>query len=311
MMRGAPIRIALVGIGKIARDQHVPTIASRKDIDLVAAVSRNSTLEGVETFTSMDEAFRCRPDIEAVVLCTPPVGRHAQAAEALAAGRHVFLEKPPSASLAEIEQLRAQAHKAGLTLYASWHSRHAAAVEPARQWLADKALRRVHIAWKEDVRRWHPGQDWLFAPGGMGTFDPGINALSIVTHILPRPFMLREAKLHVPENRQTPVRAELRFVDDQNVPTTADFDILHAGSECWDIDIETEVGPLQMARGGASLKIHGVDVPLAPKSEYAGLYDHFVRLIHSRASEVDTAPFLHVADALMLGERHIVEPFSW
>jgi D-galactose 1-dehydrogenase len=43
----------------------------------------------------------------------------------------------------------------------------------------------VNVIWREDVRVWHPGQDWIWQPGGLGVFDPGINALSIITHILP------------------------------------------------------------------------------------------------------------------------------
>lgn len=199
------LRIALVGIGKIARDQHVPTIAARDDVQLVATVSRHGTVDGVPAFQTLEEAFSAHPQIEAVALCTPPVGRHALAQSALAAGRHVFLEKPPAATLAEIDDLRVIARQAQRSLFTSWHSRCAAGVEPARQWLAGKQLVRVHITWKEDIRHWHPGQDWILEPGGMGVFDPGINALSIVTHLLPRPFALRKATLHTPSNRQAPL----------------------------------------------------------------------------------------------------------
>jgi D-galactose 1-dehydrogenase len=53
---------------------------------------------------------------------------------------------------------------------------------PAKAWLAGKRqVARGRITWREDVRKWHPGQDWVFEPGGMGVFDPGINALSILT----------------------------------------------------------------------------------------------------------------------------------
>ena len=41
------------------------------------------------------------------------------------------------------------------------------------------------IIWKEDVHHWHPGQRWIWEPGGFGVFDPGINALSVLTEILP------------------------------------------------------------------------------------------------------------------------------
>jgi D-galactose 1-dehydrogenase len=311
MTASAPLRVAVMGIGKIARDQHLPVIAGRRDVELVATVSRSARLDRVPAFQSLDEAFAQHPAIEAVVLCTPPVGRHAQAKAALAAGRHVFLEKPPAATLAEVDDLRAHAERKGRTLFASWHSRCAAGVEPARRWLANKRVHRVHIAWKEDVRKWHPGQDWIFAGGGMGVFDPAINALSIATRILPLPFALAEASLDVPANRQAPVRASLRFADAENARITADLDFLHADGECWDIDVETDGGSLKLSRGGAMLAIDGHDQGLPSTSEYAGLYDRFVELVRSRQSEVDTTPFVHVADAFMLGERRIAEPFAW
>ncbi|MDO9306657.1 MAG: gfo/Idh/MocA family oxidoreductase, partial [Mesorhizobium sp.] len=40
----APIRLGIVGVGKIVRDQHLPAIARNKDYALVAAASRNATV---------------------------------------------------------------------------------------------------------------------------------------------------------------------------------------------------------------------------------------------------------------------------
>src|SRR5690606_40163452 len=65
------------------------------------------------------------------------------------------------------------------------HSRMALAVAAARRWLADRTIHEGRITWREDLRKWHPGQDWILDAGGMGVFDPGINALSILTEILP------------------------------------------------------------------------------------------------------------------------------
>ncbi|MCC4598873.1 Gfo/Idh/MocA family protein [Xanthomonas melonis] len=305
------LRIALVGIGKIARDQHVPTIAARPDVQLVATVSRHGTVEGVPAYHTLEEAFAAQPQIEAVALCTPPVGRHALAAAALAAGRHVFLEKPPAATLAEIDDLRTVAQQAQRSLFTSWHSRCAAGVAPARAWLADKQILRAHITWKEDIRHWHPGQDWILEPGGMGVFDPGINALSIATHVLPRAFALREAELHTPANRQAPLYARLAFVDTAGVPVTAEFDFLQTGHQRWDIEVETTQGQLVLGEGGASLRIDGQVQALPASSEYDGLYQRFVELVRAGASEVDTTPFVHVADAFLLGARKVAAPFAW
>ncbi|KAB7772506.1 Gfo/Idh/MocA family protein [Xanthomonas maliensis] len=305
------LRIALVGIGKIARDQHVPTIAARADVELVATVSRHGTVEGVPGYQTLDAAFAAHPQIQAVVLCTPPVGRHALAQVALAAGRHVFLEKPPAATLTEIGDLQRLAADAQRSLFASWHSRYAAGVATARRWLVGKQVQAVHIAWKEDIRQWHPGQDWILAPGGMGVFDPGINALSIVTHLLPMPFALREAVLQVPQNRQAPLAARLAFATADGVAVTAEFDFLQTGRQRWDIVVDTSDGQLLLSDGGAHLQIDGQPQPLAETSEYDGLYARFVELVNSRMSDVDVAPFVHVADAFLLGEREQVAPFSW
>lgn len=311
MTASKPVRIALVGIGKIARDQHLPTVAEHPDVDLIATVSRHGVVEGVPGFTSLDDAFKQKPEIEAVVLCTPPQGRYRQAREAILAGRHVFLEKPPTPVLSEIEMLSQLAKDHGRTLFASWHSRCAAGVEPARRWLANNAPKSVQVHWKEDVRRWHPGQDWIFEPGGMGIFDPGINALSIITRILPRHLALKEALLEVPENRQAPIAASLKFTDDTGMPVIAEFDFRQQGGETWEINVETEQGSLKLSAGGAQLSISGIEQNVGPNREYAGLYDRFVELVRAGESDVDTTPLMHVADAFLLQEHRNCEAFDW
>ncbi|MEH3148753.1 MAG: Gfo/Idh/MocA family oxidoreductase [Methylobacterium frigidaeris] len=305
---GAPVRIGLVGLGKIARDQHLPVIAASPDHRLVAVASRGGGLDGVPSYGSVEAMLAGSPDVEAVALCQPPQARFGAALAAIGAGRHVFLEKPPGATLAEVEILREAARTRGVSLFASWHSRYAPGVEPARLWLSGRRIRRVEIAWKEDVRHWHPGQDWIWQPGGMGVFDPGINALSIATHILP-PFHLTAASLAVPANRQAPIAADLAFSDRDGAPVRAVFDWRQTGPQSWDIRVETGDGTLVLSRGGAALAIDGVAQALPPEAEYRGLYDRFAALIRAGESDVDLRPLIHVADAFLLGERRSVEPF--
>ncbi|MEG9525662.1 MAG: Gfo/Idh/MocA family oxidoreductase [Hyphomicrobiales bacterium] len=304
-----PIRIGLVGVGKIARDQHLPVIGASPDYTLAAVASRQGTYDGVPNYRTLPEMLAGRHGLEAVTLCQPPQARFEAALAAIEAGLHVFLEKPPGASLAEIGLLAAAARARGVSLFASWHSRYASGVEPARRWLAGRRIRAVSIAWMEDVRHWHPGQDWIWEAGGMGVFDPGINALSIATHILP-PFFLTGATLSVPENRQAPIAADLRFTDAAGTPIRAVFDWRQTGPQTWDIRVETEDGVLVLSRGGAVLTIDGRDQPLPPEAEYRGLYDRFAALVRSGASEVDLNPLTHVADAFLRGERRLVEAFT-
>lgn len=302
-------RVALVGIGKIARDQHIPAIAASPEWELAATVSRHGGVEGVEHYSDIETMLAARPDIPVVSLCLPPVPRFAYAQAALAAGRHVMLEKPPGATLAEVHELQALAATHGLTLFATWHSRMAHAVDPARAWLADKTVNRAHITWREDVRKWHPGQDWVFEPGGMGVFDPGINALSILTEILPAPVHLTAAALEFPANRQTPIAARLAFSGN----VTADFDWRQEGPQTWDIEVETDHGPLALRLGGNVLEIGGKPAGGADTimGEYPALYARMAELIRDGASDVDLAPMIHVADALTLGRRETTVPFHF
>lgn len=302
-------KVALVGIGKIAVDQHVPAINASPDWDLAATVSRNGHVEGVPAFTDFATFLAERPDVPVVSLCLPPVPRFAYAEAALKAGRHVMLEKPPGATLAEVHELEVLAQARGLTLYATWHSRMAHAVAPAKAWLADTTVRQAHITWREDVRKWHPGQDWVFQPGGMGVFDPGINALSILTEILPGPVHLTRATLEFPENRQTPIAARLTFTNQ----VTADFDWRQEGPQTWDIEVVTDKGNLALRMGGNVLEIEGK--PVAGENtimgEYPALYARMADLVRNGNSEVDLAPMIHVADALTLGERITTAAFDF
>lgn len=305
------LRLAIVGLGKIARDQHLPAVAGLPDIAIAAVVSRNARLDGVPCFETLDELFASNVAVDAVALCTPPQVRRAQAALALAAGKHVMLEKPPGATVSELAPLIASARDKGLTLFATWHSRHAPAVEPARAFLAANRPLSVKIDWREDVRVWHPGQDWIFEAGGLGVFDPGINALSILTRILPRPVFLRSAGLAFPANRAAPIAAELDLADEAGLPIRAEFDFLQTGPQSWDMRIETEGGTLMLSAGGAKLDHDGRPLVDEAEAEYRALYRRFVELVGRRESDVDLAPLQLVADAFLLGQRRSVEAFTW
>ncbi|MGX4772726.1 Gfo/Idh/MocA family protein [Bradyrhizobium guangdongense] len=303
------LRIAIVGFGKIARDQHVSAIAATSGAMLAAIASRNASLPGLPHFATIEELLERGPPIDAVSLCTPPQVRREQAAAALAAGKHVMLEKPPGIGVAELDPLIAMATEAKRTLFATWHSRHAPAVEPAREWLAVRRIKAVHINWKEDVRVWHPGQAWIWEPGGLGVFDPGINALSILTRILPKPVFVTAAELAFPANCQSPIAANLTLTDIDGLPVTAEFDFRQTGPQSWDIVAETDQGRMTLSRGGRIMEIDGKVVAEAPDHEYRELYGHFVKLAATGERDVDLAPLRLVADAFLLGKRNIVEPF--
>ena len=306
----SPLRLGLVGLGKIARDQHLPAILSTDGIDLVAVASRNAAAEGVSSYRDLDAMLAGESDLDAVVLCQPPQARYAAARTALAAGKHVFLEKPPGTTVSEAQALAALAAERGVTLFAGWHSRYGSAVATAKSWVAAHSVKRVVIHWKEDVRRWHPGQDWIWEPGGFGVFDPGINALSILTEITGEPVRLIDAELEIPANRRAPIAARLGMATVRGIPIAAEFDWRQTGPQTWDIVIETGAHTLCLSHGGNTLVIDGEVQDTGPEAEYRGLYRRFVALIGSRQSDVDLAPLQLVADAFLRGRSRAADAFE-
>ncbi len=298
----APILIAVAGVGKIARDQHLPAIAVSSAFELAGVVSAHAEDLGVPAFATIEALAAALPEVRAVAICTPPIERRALIAAAFDAGLHVLIEKPPATTLAEAESFAPLAMAAGRGFYATWHAREAPAVAPARAWLAGKRVRRAEIHWLEDVRVWHPGQQWIWSPG-IGVFDPGINALSIATHLLPAPFAVQEAVLHFPENRDAPIAAELALAVGNGAPVDVHFSFDQQGPQRWDIRVETDQGVLDLVEGGNRLLIDGQPVPIPHLPEYHRIYARFADLVSRAGIDADMAPFRLVADAFLLGTQ--------
>ncbi|HEX8625035.1 MAG TPA: Gfo/Idh/MocA family oxidoreductase [Allosphingosinicella sp.] len=306
------IRIAIIGYGKIARDQHVPSIAADPRFELAAVVSpRAPADEGVPVFRSHGDLLGAMAgELDAVAICTPPTVRLAIARAAFAAGLDVLLEKPPAATLGEIEEIERLGREAGRTLFTAWHSQHAAAVAGARAALSGKIVSALQIHWHEDVRKWHPGQEWIWAPGGFGVFDPGINALSIATRILPSRLFVREAILSFPQNKQTPIAARIAF-EGESGHFGADMDWRCTEGERWTIRVETADGTtVELHGGGARMILNGEAQAVGERGEYPSLYARFAELVEARESDVDREPLRIVADAFLAGRREMVEPFE-
>jgi D-galactose 1-dehydrogenase len=305
-------KVGIIGLGKIAHDQHLPVIAGNPGFALAAITSqRGLSAGGVPTFRSPAEMYRAIPDLDAVAVCTPPQARYATAREALGAGKHVMLEKPPTATLSELADLRSVAQESQLVLFTTWHSQYNAAVEAARKALADKSVKALAVNWKEDVRRWHPGQKWIWTLGGFGVFDPGINALSIVSRIMPSAVFVRNADLVFPSNCEAPIAASLTFaLAHAHQSFTAVFDWRQTGPQTWEIEVETDEGSqLKLSGGGSRLDIDGRLVVEERPTEYEQIYQHFHKLLEEKRSHVDEAPLRLVADAFLVGRRIATDPF--
>ena len=306
-------QIGIIGLGKIAQDQHLPVIKANPDFQLLAVSSQRGLTHEDARYTFLDYRDLLKlPDIEAVSICTPPQVRHQIARDALVAGKSVLLEKPPAATLSELEDLRELAAKVGKVVFTTWHAQYNKAVDEAKKALAGWTIKRLLVTWKEDVRHWHPGQQWIWEAGGFGVFDPGINALSIVTRIMPEPVFIKSSSLEFPANRDAPIAANLAFsMSHGQGDLQAVFDWRQTGPQTWDIEVETEAGlTLKLTHGGSCLEIGGREVVKEDPAEYQAIYRRYDELLNARQTEVDTAPVRLVADAFMIGKRVQVDAFE-
>lgn len=307
--------IAIIGVGKITEDQHLPVLTKNARFHLAALVDpRGVSQPGIASFKTVDEMLAALPELDAVAICTPPHARHAIARRVLDADKQVLLEKPTTTTTAELSDLISHAARKQRVIFTTWHSQYNAAVESTKKLLQGQRIASLHVEWKEDVRRWHPGQEWIWQAGGFGVFDPGINALSIVTRIMPEPLFVRAAELTFPTNRDTPIAASLRFTTagggSENL--TAEFDWRQTGPQSWNITITSADGKVfALTDGGSKLAVDGRPVVTQPMAEYEAIYERFAEMLDRGESDIDPAPLHLVADAFLIGRRETTDNFDW
>src|SRR5271154_3552108 len=100
------IRVGVVGYGLAGRVFHAPMIAAVEGLELAAVVERSGrTAEqaypGITTYPSLD-AMLGDATIELIVVATPNTTHAPFAQQALAAGRHVVVDKPVGITSAEV-----------------------------------------------------------------------------------------------------------------------------------------------------------------------------------------------------------------
>ena len=115
--------------------------------------------------------------MELIVNLTVPAAHAEVASAALAAGKHVFNEKPIAPDLASAEALIAQADAAGLRLGCAPDTFLGPGLQTVRRMLeAGRSARRSPPRWSCSTagpHLWHPNPDFLYQPGAGPLFDMG------------------------------------------------------------------------------------------------------------------------------------------
>ncbi len=158
-----PVSVGIVGCGFVTLRHHLPAIAAIPGARVVAladcdagALERAGEMASRAVLHARAAALLEDARVEAVAICTP-VGSHAELTlAALSAGRHVLVEKPLAADLAEADALVEAAARGGLVAGVGFkYRRHrlvAMAVEIVRSGELGP-LRLVETAFTSDSRR--------------------------------------------------------------------------------------------------------------------------------------------------------------
>jgi predicted dehydrogenase len=188
------IRVGVVGYGFAGKTFHAPLVAAVPGLRLSAvATSDPARLRAdwpeVEAVASPEELF-ARADIDLVVIATPNVTHAPLAERALAAGKHVVVDKPFTVTLDEARALRERAAQTGRVLSVFHNRRWDSDFLTVRRLVADGVL--GQLAWFEshfDRHRPEVRPRWReqAGPGSGLWYDLGPHLLDQALQLFGRP----------------------------------------------------------------------------------------------------------------------------
>jgi len=194
MTMSGEINVGIVGWGFASKVFHAPLIRSAPGLRLAAVSSSDpgkvtADLPDVTVHTSPDALF-ADPDIELVVIPTPNETHHPLAAAALAAGKHVVVDKPFTVTAEEGRDLIARAAAANRLLSVFHNRRWDGDFLTVKQALESGELGRV-VHFESHFDRYRPAvrERWRedASPGGGLWYDLGSHLLDQTIHLFGTP----------------------------------------------------------------------------------------------------------------------------
>lgn len=216
------MKIGIVGCGIISRHHLAAaaryphaTVVGVADTDLARAREQAARFCVAHSFASLTDLLNLAPDV--VHVLTPPHTHERLVCEALAAGAHVYVEKPMAISEAECLNMEAAALRAGRELCVGHSMLYMPAVMRARQLLASGAVGElVHVSagFNYDVRRnpsFREGHWAKALPGGLAE-DIAVHPISFIVGLLGAPqrtLSLSRAAPEIPDGKDADVLATI------------------------------------------------------------------------------------------------------
>ncbi|MHA7287781.1 Gfo/Idh/MocA family protein [Arthrobacter sp. MDT3-44] len=179
---GEPLNVGIIGCGAIVAQYlktlpSLPSVSLRAvaDLDFSRAEAVAASQEGVRALT-VDELL-ADPEIDTVLNLTIPAAHADVATRAIAAGKHVYGEKPLAANTSQARKVLALADEAGVRVGCAPDTVLGTGIQTARHAIDSGMIGRPISATATMVtpghERWHPNPDFYYVPGGGPLLDMG------------------------------------------------------------------------------------------------------------------------------------------
>lgn len=181
------ISCGIIGFGKMGRLRAETALATGK-VAVKAVYDPFATEIANYTRAASAEEIIADPKIDAVFVCTPNVQNFPLTLAALRAGKHVFCEKPPAFTVAEVMQLREEEARSTLKLMYGFNHRHHGSIRTMKS-LVDSG-RYGRLLWMRG--RYGKSVDHTYfgtwrakkeLAGGGILLDQGIHMLDLFLHL--------------------------------------------------------------------------------------------------------------------------------
>jgi len=193
------IKIAIIGVGGIAIQAHLPPLSKMENVEIVAicdiVVEKAEKLAkeyGIsEVYKDYKDVLKI-PGLDAVDICTPNYLHSIIAVEALEQGLNVFCEKPDAISVSEAEKMKAASEKSGKTLMVMRNNRYLETSKFLKKYIEDGKMGEIYAVrcgWQR--RRGIPGKGGWFTTkeqsGGGPLIDLGVHMIDLSMWLMGNP----------------------------------------------------------------------------------------------------------------------------
>lgn len=213
------MRIGLIGASRVATFAVLEPARTLDGVEMVAVAARSAgrarayaAEHGIATVFESYEALYAAPNVDLIYIGTPPVFHLDQALAAIAAGKHLLIEKPVAMDASEAARIHDAAAAAGVQAFEAMHSLHHALFARLAM-LLDQVGRITAVeAWFDAAVGTAPGEfRWDAALGGGALMDVGVYPLAWCRRLFGEAFTVEHASARWSGTVDVAFTAELHF----------------------------------------------------------------------------------------------------